>query len=73
MISESDKSKYLHILTRLKAKHANIFTQKELANHFNISLRKMSDFLNGKIFDFWLLLQYAAIIGIELKFWLNEK
>lgn len=68
MISDNDKCKYLQILKYLKACHANIFTQKELSKHLGISVRKLSDFQNGKVIDFWLLTQYAGIVGKEIQF-----
>lgn len=71
MISNQDKCNYLHILKKLNNLHAKIFTQKELANHLKVSVRKLSDFQNGKVFDFWLLTQYAGIIGKRIKFNLN--
>ncbi|MDX1365475.1 MAG: hypothetical protein R3243_14790 [Arenibacter latericius] len=41
---------------------------RELAGYLKLSTRKLSDFKNGKIFDFWLLIQYAAIIGKNIDF-----
>ena len=68
MISEEDKRKYLQILNELNRKHANIFTQKQLAEHLNVSTRTIHSFKAGKIFNFWLLVNYAAIIGIKVHF-----
>ena len=49
-------------------KRENNFTQQELANIFKISRKKFVDFENGKILDFWLLTQYAAILGDVILF-----
>lgn len=68
MFSDKDKCKYLQIIGELNYLHANIFTQKELSKHFEVSVRKLSDFQNGKVIDFPLLTQYAAIIGKRIKF-----
>lgn len=68
MISDFDKSNYLHILHELNKYHANTFTLKELSIHFDVSVRKLSDFKNGKVIDFWLLTQYAGIIGKTINF-----
>jgi len=68
MISNRDKRKYLRLLTTLKGKHAKIFTQKEIAGYLSISERKVNSFLRGKIYDFWMLTQYAGLIGIDITF-----
>lgn len=70
-LSDKTRSNYLHILGLLNNKRANIFTIQELADYFTTSKRTMSDFVNGKIFDFCLLDQYAAILGEDLMFWLS--
>ena len=67
MISDKDKCNYLQILENLNRLHANIFTQNELSSHLKVSVRKISDFKAGKVIDFWLLCQYAAIIGKQIK------
>ena len=67
-ITDDDKCKYLQVLAELNRLHAKIFTLEELSNHFDVSVRKLSDFKNGKVIDFWLLAQYAAIIGKQIKF-----
>jgi len=75
MILESEKSKFLAILTKIN--HSNnsggkIFTQSELAEHLKVSRKKMNDFVNGTIFDFFLLCRYADLLGMEIKFQLNS-
>ena len=72
MVSNLDKRKYLRILIELKEKHAKIFTQDEIANHLSVSKRKVSSFINGKIYDFWMLTQYAGLIGININFEMND-
>jgi len=67
MISNNDKRKYLRILINLKEKNVNIYTQQELSNYLSVSQKKMNSFLNGKLYDFWLLIQFSSIIGIELE------
>ena len=54
-ISDKDKCKYMQILAELNRLHAKIFTLDELSKHFGVSVRKLSDFKNGKVIDFWLL------------------
>jgi hypothetical protein len=71
MISDYDKRIYLHILKKLNEKHAKIFTLKELSEHLNVSVRKLIDFKSGKVIDFWLLSQYASIIGFRIEFTLH--
>lgn len=66
-ISEEHKSIFLHILNEAKYKRVNICTQKEMAEYMECSLKKIVDFENGKIFDFWLLCDYAKMFGIEVK------
>ena len=75
MILDSEKSKFLAILTKIN--HSNntggkIFTQSELAGHLKVSRKKMNDFVNGTIFDFWLLCRYADLLGMEIKFTLTS-
>lgn len=67
-ISDNDKCKYLQILSELNDFHAKIFTQEELSKYLGVSVRKLSDFKNGKVIDFWLLTQYAMIIGKKINF-----
>lgn len=67
-VSNEDKCKYLQILSESTNKHAKNFTNKDLSELLNVSVRKLIDFKNGKIFDFWLLIQYAALVGIEISF-----
>lgn len=71
MFSDENKSKYLQALHVLNRDHANIFTQAELSNHLSVSVRKLSDFKSGKVIDFELLTQYAAIIGRKINFWVE--
>lgn len=71
MFSDNDKCKYLQILKALNENHAKIFTQTELSKHLNVSVRKLSDFKAGKIIDFELLTQFAAIIGRKINFSLD--
>ena len=52
MILENEKSKFLHILSECKVRRKQIFTQKEISKYLNVSLKKVVDFENGKIFDF---------------------
>jgi predicted XRE-type DNA-binding protein len=63
MDSDNHKRKYLHLLEILNKKHAKVFTRKELSELLDVSERKLSDFVNGKLFDFNLLISYAGIIG----------
>ncbi len=72
MVSYTDKRKFLRILIELKEKHANTFTQQEIADYLHISLRKVNSFLNGKNYDFWLLIHYGALIGVRVDFYINE-
>lgn len=72
MISSQDKCKYLHILSKLNAYHANIFTLQELSYHLEVSKRKLIDFKKGKVIDFWLLIQYGAIISKKVDFLIDE-
>ena len=71
MFSENNKSKYLQILEELNTNHAKIFTQKELSEHLEISVRTVSSFQNGDSINFELLTQYAAIIGRKVNFYLE--
>ena len=68
MFSDSDKRKYLLILSELNERHANIFTLKKLGKYLNVSERKLIDFRAGRVIDFELLTQYAGIIGSEIEF-----
>lgn len=68
MILENEKSKFLHILEQIKVRRAKTFTQKEVSEILNVSLRKFIDFENGKIYDFWLLCRYADLFGYEVLF-----
>ena len=45
-----------------------LFTQKELATHLKVSRKKMNNFVNGEIFDFWLLCRYADLLGKRIDF-----
>lgn len=68
LISDQDRTVYLQILADLNEGHANIFTLEELSNHLPVSVRKLSDFKKGNVIDFWLLTQYAGIIGRDISF-----
>lgn len=68
MILETEKCKYLQILETLNNRNAKNCTQKELSKYLDISLRKMTSFLNGDTIDFWLLCRYADLLGMEIKF-----
>jgi len=70
MILDSEKCKFLHILKQSKERRVEVFTQVEISKHLRVSLRKIIDFENGKIFDFWLLCRYCSINGYGLKFWI---
>ena len=65
-ISNIDKRKYLRILLELKYK--NPFTQQEIAGILHISERKINSFVRGKIYDFWLLTQFAGVLGLSINF-----
>lgn len=67
-ISDDDKANYMQILAELNRNNANFCTQKELSEYLRVSVRKISDFQNGLIIDFWLLQQYAGIIGRRVEF-----
>lgn len=67
-ISNDDKANYMQILAELNRNNAGICTQKELSYYLRVSVRKISDFQNGLIIDFWLLQQYAGIIGRKVEF-----
>jgi len=68
LISDEDYANYCRLVDELNQLHANNFTQSELSKHFGVSVRKISDFQNKKLIDFWLLTQYAAIIGKQIEF-----
>ncbi len=71
MILEQEKIKFLHILTRINNRNSScgkLFTQSELAIHLKVSRKKMNSFINGEIFDFWLLCRYADLLGMGIKF-----
>lgn len=68
VILDSEKCKFLHILSKAKDRRVQTFTQEEIAYFLNISRRKIIDFENGKIFDFWLLCRYCEINGYEIEF-----
>ena len=70
LITDSDSEKYFTILKELNKLHENIFTIKELCHHFEISNRKLIDFKKGEVIDFWLLTQYARIIGKIIDFYI---
>jgi predicted XRE-type DNA-binding protein len=71
MISNEDKKEYMYILTQLNEENVNFYTQQQIADNLGISLRKVNSFINGKIIDFWLLTQYAAMLGRKIVFFLN--
>lgn len=68
MIQEKYRCRFMHIIKDLKSKRAEIFTLAELENFLGVSKRKLIDFENGKNFDFWLLCDYATILGEEVEF-----
>jgi DNA-binding XRE family transcriptional regulator len=68
LFSNSDVCNYLRILNILKEKRVKIYTQKEIAELLEVSRKKMYDFEKGKVIDFELLTQYAAINGKEIVF-----
>lgn len=75
MISDKGKCKYLQILDQLNKGNDNgnakIYTQSELSEYLKVSKRKLSSFQNNEIYDFWLLVQYAALLGRNIIFTLN--
>lgn len=68
MYSDEFNSKYLHTLNLI----VNNFTQKELAFHFDCSMKTINSFMQGKLIRFDLLEQYAAINGYDLQFNIYE-
>ena len=68
VFSEIDRCKYLHILNTVKAIRVTLFNQKEIAELLEVSRKKLIDFEKGKVIDFELLTQYAAINGKEIVF-----
>jgi len=72
MILESEKSKFLHILKECKQRRVKSFTQQEICTHLNVSRKKLVDFENGRIFDFWLLCRYANINFYDIEIQLFE-
>jgi DNA-binding XRE family transcriptional regulator len=66
VISEDIKCKFLHILTECKNKRVKNYTQKECAEYMECSLKTFVNFESGKIFDFWLLCDFAEFIGIKI-------
>lgn len=68
LIRETDNDNYMQILAELNENHKGLFNQMQLSACLGISVRKLSDFKNGKLIDFWLLTQYALIIGREIEF-----
>lgn len=68
LISEQDERKYRQILAELRNNHAGLFTQKELAEYIGVSERTIRTFIKGEMINYWLLTQYAGIIGRTIKF-----
>jgi len=67
------KANYLKILASLNRVQANSCTLKRLAFDLDVSLRKFSDFRNGKLYDYFLLCDYAEILGLKIgTFLMNE-
>jgi hypothetical protein len=60
------KSKYLHILSQCRYKRVKDYTQKECAEYLDCSLKKFSNFENAKLFDFFLLCDFALFLDIEI-------
>lgn len=65
--SKDHVSKYLRILEFLKEKHANICTQKQLAEMLDVSLRTFSKFYAGNLIDINLLIGYAGMVSYNIK------
>lgn len=61
-------SEFLRILCELKPLRADFCTQEELAGYLSVSRRKLTDFENGNNYDFWLLVDYASILGKNIIF-----
>lgn len=68
MPTENQTRRYLHILKELKEKDAKTFTQQELSEFLEVSVRKISDFQAGKVIDFFLLCDYAELLGLEIRY-----
>lgn len=52
------------ILVERRQKSA--FTQKELADQFEVSLRTLTDFESGRRFNFELFENYCGLFGMEI-------
>lgn len=73
MITDYEKDVFLTILNRLNTKRSKGLTIKETSKCLKVSESKMKSFLNGKIFDFWLLKRYGDLVSEPILFWLKQK
>ena len=68
MVSNLNKRIFLRILINLKQENVNLYTQKQISKLLKVSPKKVNSFMNGKIYDFWMLTQFAGLLGMNITF-----
>lgn len=73
MLSNRDKRIYEQILAQINKERAKDCTNKFYSEQLDVSQRKFSDFINLKLYDMELLIQYAAINDYVFYFSIRRK
>ena len=68
IFTKSDQEKWNNVLQSINSRIMQNFTQKQTSKYLKVSLRKLIDFEHGKIIDFKLLCNYAALVGYNINF-----
>jgi len=67
MSFNNSKDIFEQIISQINSECEIKCTQQHYADTFNVSRRKMNDFLNCKNYDFELLLQYCAFHSFRIE------
>ena len=67
-INIQDQEKWFSLIQDINCRIVQNFTQKATSKYLKVSLRKLIDFEHGKIIDFKLLCNYAALVGYNINF-----
>jgi transcriptional regulator with XRE-family HTH domain len=71
MISNKLKEQYVQILADLKHIRAKNCTQLEISSDLGVSLRKYTDFENGKIINLELLTNVCGYFNKQITLWIK--
>ena len=70
--SKIDQQKWDDALQEISVRSVQSFTQGKAAEHLGVSRKKFIDFEKGRIIDYALLCNWAALVGFQPNINLNN-